>query len=120
MMTWQTVKGRNGKRTGRMRQTKKGRWVVEGRSGSFATPLDAMAYLLRREEGMQYQIKTALSHEYWTGKGWSKDRNEGKLYKTQGKAENVAAELNLVKNSGSQSWNRVLAVEWVADNWGRN
>jgi hypothetical protein len=120
MTTWQTVTGRSNQKLGRMRRTRKGRWVVEGRTGSFVSPLDAMDFLLRREENMQYQVKTALSHEYWTGKAWVKDRNQGKLYKTKGKAENVAHELNKTKNSGSQSWNRVLVADWVEDNWGRN
>jgi len=118
MAQWQTVRGCRSRTLGRMRQTRKGRWLVEGRSGSFVSPLDAMSFLLRREEEMQYQIKTALSHEYWTGEGWSHDRDQGKLYKTLGRAEIVARDLNKRRNNGSQSWNRVLAVEWVQDNWG--
>lgn len=119
-MQWTTVKGQRGKKLGRMRRTKGGRYVVEGRTGSFDNPFDAMDFLQRREDGMQYQIKTALTHEYWTGTEWVKDRNQGKLYRTKGKAQNVARELNESKNGGSQSWNKVVVAEWVEDNWGVN
>ena len=120
MMTWQTVTGSKGQKIGQMRRTNKGRWMVDGRTGSFVSPLDAMDFLQKREEALQFQVKTALSHEYWTGSVWSHDRDQGKLYKTKGRAEIVAHELNKTKNAGSQSWNKVVVADWVEDNWGRN
>jgi hypothetical protein len=74
-----------------------------------------MKYLLKRNEGMQYQIKSALSHLYWTGKTWSTVRNEGKLFKTEGKAELEAARMK----GYTEGWDKVLVISWVADNWRR-
>jgi hypothetical protein len=117
---WLVVKGRTGKVTGRIRRTSPSfssspRWIVEGYDHSFKGHLDAMKWLLKRNEGMQYQVKTALSHLYWTGKDWSLNRKEGKLYKTEGKAENVADTLREAKDG----WDEVVVVSWTADNWGQ-
>lgn len=114
------VKSRSGKAAGRIRRTSpaytdRPRWVVEGVDHSFPGHLEAMKYLLKRNEGMQYQIKSALSHLYWTGKTWSTVRNEGKLFKTEGKAELEAARMK----GYTEGWDKVLVISWVADNWRR-
>lgn len=93
------------------------RWMVDGREKPFTDYLRAVEWMLKRTRCMKFQVKTALSHEYWTGEGWSRKREHGKLYKTRYQALRAAQKQNEARNGGRKGWDEVVAVQWVASNW---
>jgi hypothetical protein len=118
MVKEMTVKGRGGRKViGTVRQRPGGKWIATGCSHGWDTIYAAMDYLTRMDESCQFQIKSALSHKYWTGKGWSKNRDNGKLYRTRGQANLVAPDLNDKYRNGSKSWDTIIVIEHVDDNW---
>lgn len=90
-------------------------WEVKGCDGvTFEDIFDAQKWLAE-QQGVRYQVKTELSHRYWTGSemGSEMDRSAGRVYAREIDAENVARQFDT-----GTSWDRVCVALWTPDNWG--
>ena len=118
---WQPVYNHNKKVIGRVRRVSSAfapdqQWEIEGTDGvTFEDYFDALKYVVE-QDGLRYQVKTELSHRYWTGTEMSAemDRQAGRVYAREIDAERVARRFD----TGS-SWDRVCVVAWRPDNFGK-
>lgn len=118
---WQPVRNHRNKVIGRVRRLSGSFeadqvWEVEGLAGvTFEDWFDAQKYLAE-QDGMRYQIKTELSHRYWTGTemGREMDRDSGRVYAREIDADKLATQFDTGK-----SWDRVCVSAWREDNFGK-
>ena len=111
---WVAVKGNTGRIVGHMRRLSGAfeaeRWAVRGTTEIFTCSLAAMEWILRRD-GMQYQVKTGLSHQYFDGLTLSVTAAEAANFPSRQVAEIISARMD-----NPRSWDRVCVVgvhpEW--------
>lgn len=114
-MNWVTVTGWKGQKLGRVRRLQQNPelWVIEGREAQmWSNSLDAMRELLEGK-GVRYQVKTMMSHRYWTGLRWTEEREKGQVFADRETALRAAKKLD----RDPHSWDRVVVVEWERNNW---
>lgn len=118
---WQPVFNHRNKKIGRVRRVSGAfdadqQWEVEGLEGvTFEDFFDAHKYLAEHD-GVRYQVKTELSHRYWTGTqmGTEMDRSAGRVYAREIDADKVATQFDT-----GTSWDRVCVAAWRTDNFGK-
>ena len=118
---WQPVRDHKQKVIGRIRRVSGAfeadqRWEVQGLEAvTFEDVFDAHKWLLE-QQGVRYQVKTELSHRYWTGNemGLEMNRDAGRLYAREIDANRVATQFDTGK-----SWDRVCVAVWRSDNFGK-
>jgi hypothetical protein len=118
---WQPVYNHRQKKIGRVRRVcgafeADQQWEVEGVDGvTFEDFFDAHKYLAE-QDGMRYQVKTELSHRFWTGTemGREMDRSAGRVYAREIDADKLATQFDT-----GTSWDRVCVAAWRKDNFGK-
>lgn len=118
---WQPVFNHRNKKIGRVRRVSGAfeadqQWEVEGLEGvTFEDWFDAQSWLAE-QDGVRYQVKTEMSHRYWTGTkmGREMDRDAGRVYAREVDAERLALQFDTGK-----SWDKVCVAAWRKDNFGR-
>ena len=116
MQRWIEVMDWQGKRVGWVRRLSSDPelWVVRGRRHEmWSSYFEAMRALLEERRNMRYCVKTALSHEYWTGESWTTNRRAACLYADHDVALRALAR---VERYG-RGWNKVVVAEWEIENW---
>ena len=116
-MSWTTVKDSKGKSAGRIRRLSEPfapeEWEVEGCEGViFEDSLDALKFILETTEGVQWVVKTELSHHYFAGDCWVDNPNDARRFVREEHAERVAADYT--ENRG---WDHVCVAPWHPTNW---
>lgn len=118
---WQPVYNHRNKVIGRVRRLSGAfeadqQWEVEGLEDvTFEDLFDAQKWLAE-QDGLRYQVKTEMSHRYWTGTemGREMDRSAGRVYAREGDAERLASQFDT-----GTSWDKVCVAAWRKDNFGR-
>jgi hypothetical protein len=118
---WQPVYNHRSKVIGRVRRLSGAfdadqQWEVEGLDGvTFDDLFDAQKWLAE-QDGLRYQVKTEMSHRYWTGTemGREMDRDAGRVYAREVDAERLASQFDT-----GTSWDKVCVAAWRKDNFGR-
>jgi hypothetical protein len=117
---WQPVYNHHSKVIGRVRRVSSAfapdqQWEIEGVEGvTFEDVFDAQKYLAE-QDGLRYQVKTEMSHRFWTGTqmGEELDRSAGRVYAREIDAERVASQFE------TKGWDKVCVAAWRPDNFGK-
>jgi hypothetical protein len=111
---WTKVFDHKNRCVGHIRETRAGKWQVKSavRTKSFDDWFEAHTWLIVNRRGVKWQVKTSLSHQYWTGSDWSLERLEGKVFARKGDAEVVASTFE-----NPSLWDKVVVVPFKENNW---